>query len=197
MSDLSGLVTGFAVTDTMSARDALAPLGLAYHFDAVESEGVIKFVDARPARGHRVGETDLVHARGDPPGFGFSLTRAQETDLPHGLAHRLYRRRCRLPPGAWRKPRRLVGASDRVAQSSLPLVLDQGQAIGIGARLLQDAWVMRETAHFALPPSQLALDPADEVVLTAGGRTRRLRLTEIDDAGARADRGGGDRSVDL
>ena len=45
----------------------------------------------------------------------------------------------------WREARRLVGASDRVAQSALPLVLDQGQAIGIGARLLQDAWVGRET----------------------------------------------------
>ena len=40
-------------------------------------------------------------------------------------------------------------------------------------------------ADFALPPSLLALDPADEVVLAAGGRERRLRLTEIDDAGAR------------
>jgi len=45
---------------------------------------------------------------------------------------------------------------------------------------------MRETAMFSLPPSKLALDPTDEVELTAGGRTRRLRLTEIDDAGARA-----------
>jgi hypothetical protein len=31
----------------------------------------------------------------------------------------------------------------------------------------------------------LTLDPADEVLLDAGGRMRRLRLTEIDDAGAR------------
>jgi hypothetical protein len=63
--------------------------------------------------------------------------------------------------------------------------MDQSQAQAIGARLLQDAWVMRETAQFALAPSQLALDPADEVDLTAGGRSHRLRLTEIDDAGAR------------
>src|SRR5262249_11460034 len=44
VSDLSGLVTGFAVTDTMSPRDAIAPLGLAYHFDGAESQGLIRFV---------------------------------------------------------------------------------------------------------------------------------------------------------
>src|SRR5262249_28056831 len=38
---------------------------------------------------------------------------------------------------------------------------------------------------FALAPSQLALDPADEVLLDVGGRTHRLRLTQVDDAGAR------------
>src|SRR5690606_25217471 len=81
--------------------------------------------------------------------------------------------------------RRLVGSSQRVAQSQLPLVLDQGQAIGIGERLLLDAWVMRETVGFALPPARLALEPADEVVLQTNGRTRRLRLTQIDDGPSR------------
>src|SRR6185312_11085083 len=66
------------------------------------------------------------------------------------------------------------------------LVLDQGQAIGIGQRLLMDAWTMRESASFALPPSALALDPTDEVTLDVGGRSRRLRLTAISDAGPRA-----------
>jgi hypothetical protein len=51
--------------------------------------------------------------------------------------------------------RRLVTLSDRVASSSLPLVMSAAEASGIGARLLQDAWVMREQASFALPPSLL------------------------------------------
>ena len=82
--------------------------------------------------------------------------------------------------------RRLTGASLRVASSSLPIVMDQGQATMIGERLLQDAWVMRESASFALPPSWAALEPADEVLLTAGGRGHRLRVTAIADAGARS-----------
>ncbi|MDE2112524.1 MAG: glycoside hydrolase/phage tail family protein [Alphaproteobacteria bacterium] len=182
-STLNGQVTGFAVTDTMSVRDALAPLAAAYFFDGVESEGRIKFVPRGAAVASAYTESDLVLPDGEPS-FGFTLTRAQETDLP--LASRIsyidaeadYR-------VAVAESRRLVAACDRVASSSLPLVLDQGEALGIGARLLQDAWVMREQARFALPPSQLALDPTDEIALEIGGRGRRLRLTGIDDAGAR------------
>lgn len=183
VSNLSGLVTGFAVGSIMSARDAIAPLGLAFHFDAVESEGLVRFEMRGRAQAMALAETGLALPAGDAS-FGFSLSRAQETDLP--LAARVsyidadadYRQ-------AQAESRRLVGASARIAQASLPLVLDQGQAIGIASRLLMDAWIMRETADFALPPSFLALDPADEVELAAGGRTRRLRLTGIGDAGAR------------
>ena len=184
VSDLSGLVTGFAVTDTMSPRDAIAPLGLAYFFDGVESEGLIRFVMRGQPNPASYDEDDTVMPDGDPS-FGFSFERAQETDLP--LASRIayidadadYRQ-------AVVESRRLTGHSDRIASATMPLVLDQGQAIGIGARLLMDAWTMRESATFALAPSALALDPTDEILLDAGGRTRRLRLTEIDDAGVRA-----------
>jgi hypothetical protein len=183
VSDLSGLVTGFAVTDTMSPRDAIAPLATAYCFDAVESEGVIRFVMRGQPNPAAYGEDDVVMPDGEPS-FGFSFERAQETDLP--LASRIayidadadYRQ-------AVVEARRLTGSSDRVVSATLSLVLDQGQAIGIGQRLLMDAWTMRESATLALPPSALALDPTDEVLLDAGGRTRRLRLTGIDDAGAR------------
>jgi len=167
----------------MSPRDAINPLALAYHFDGLESEGAIKFVMRGRPTATALSEQDLALAD-DEPGFGFALTRAQETDLP--LASRIayidsetdYRQ-------AVVEARRLVAASDRIASSTLPIVMDQGQAGGIGARLLQDAWEARETATFALPPSRLALDPADEVLLTAGGRTHRLRLLEVDDAGLR------------
>ncbi len=184
VANLAGLVTGFAVTATMSARDALEPLGLAYHFDAVESEGTIKFVMRGGDPAAALSRTDLVLA-GREPGQGYAANRAQETDLPSASriayidASADYRQ-------AVAEAHRLVGASQRVAQSALPLVLDQEQAIGIGTRLLQDAWTMREQMSFALPPSRLALDPADVVALDAGGRGWTLRLTEIADTGPRA-----------
>ena len=183
-SDLDGIVTGYAVTDTMSARDALGPLSAAFHFDAVESEGAIVFA----ARGRpdplALSDDDLVIPDGDAT-LGAAFVRAQETDLPN-VSRISY-----IDPDAdYRQAsaeaRRLVTLSDRVASSTLPIVMDQGQAIGLGERLLQDAWVMRETATFALPPSRLALDVTDEVIYTTAGRDHRLRLTQIDDSESRA-----------
>jgi len=182
-AELSGLVTGYVIDDTMSARDALDPLALAYHFDGIESEGMIRFVPRGRSVVTSLGENDL--ALPEEATLGVAFNRAQETDLP--MASRVayvdatadYRQ-------AVAEARRLVGVSDRVAESALPIVFDQGQAIGIGERLLQDAWVMRESASFALPPSRLALDPADEIVLGVRGRDHRMRIAEIDDASARA-----------
>jgi hypothetical protein len=179
-SGLRGLVTGFAVTDTMSVRDALGPLMSAFFFDGVESEGAIRFVMRGSANPVAIGETDLVLPE---EGFGYTLERAQETDLP-AVSRLTY-----LDANEYRQvmaeSRCQVTLSDRVATSALPLVLGQADAAGLSDRLLQDSWVMRERAEISLPPSLLALDPADEVLLDAGGRVRRLRITGIDDAAAR------------
>lgn len=178
VSGLEGLVTGFAVTDTASVRDALAPLLSAHFCDAVESDGVIRFVMRGSAAPLALKEDDLVLAK---EGFGFSLSRADEADLP-ALSRLSY-----IDAGSYDEAvtQSRYAASQRVASSSLPLVLSSGEAATINDRLLADAWVMRESASFSLPPSGLALDPTDEVLLQAGGRDRRLRLTRIDDAGAR------------
>ncbi|HEY0267133.1 MAG TPA: glycoside hydrolase/phage tail family protein, partial [Rhizomicrobium sp.] len=183
VSGLDGLVTGYAVTDAMSARDAIQPLATAFFFDAVESDGVVRFVMRGRAASVAADSSGLVLSGDDAAGY--SLVRAQESDLPQASriayidADQDYRQ-------ASVEARRLTGQSNRVASSSLPLVMDQGQATAIGQTLLQDAWVMRESAKFTLPPSHLALDAADDVVLTAGGRDRRLRVTQIEDAAARA-----------
>lgn len=184
VSALQGLVTGFLIDRTMSARAAIEPLGLAFHFDGVETEGAIRFVMRGRAPAAALGEEDLVLPDGGPRP-GLELLRAQETELPQ-ISRVAYIDMGADYRQAVAESHRLVTPSRRVAESALPLVLDQSQAIGIGERILQDAWVMREHARFALPPSRLALDPGDEVLLDAGGRVRRLRLEEISDAGARA-----------
>ena len=52
-------------------------------------------------------------------------------------------------------------------------------------RALMEAWVGRETATFALPPSRLALDPGDVVQLAHDGRELEFRLAAVSDAEAR------------
>jgi hypothetical protein len=52
-------------------------------------------------------------------------------------------------------------------------------------RALMEAWIGRESATFRLPPSRLALDPADVVALDHDNRQVALRLVSIADAEAR------------
>ncbi len=81
--------------------------------------------------------------------------------------------------------RRLTGASGRVAQADLPIVLDDGLSGAIAETWLFETWAARERAEFAVPPSALALEPGDVVAVTSGGRTRTLRVTDISEHGVR------------
>jgi hypothetical protein len=180
---LDGLVAGLVVDRPMSAREALQPLELAYFIDAVEAGGRIRFRHrgAEPPRASLTLD-DLVETK--PNADLVRLTRGQETDLP--AAARLsfsalgadYRQ-------AVVQSRRLVGASGRIAEANLALVMEPSEASRIADTWLFEAWVARERAHLSLPPSALALEPGDVVGLTHAGRMRLLRLTEVGDHGAR------------
>jgi len=52
-------------------------------------------------------------------------------------------------------------------------------------RALMEAWIGRESASFRLPPSRLALDPADVIRLVHDGREIELRLASIADSDGR------------
>jgi hypothetical protein len=185
VSDLEGLVTGYARTSTLSARDELESLAKAFFFDGVESQGKIKFLMRGRPDTTALSEDDLVIDPDGDTNYSFSLTRAQDDDLPKAYRITYLDASNGYEQGSYQS-KRLVGNSNRVTETSLPLVMDRAQAGGVGDRLIQEAWISRETAAFSLPPSFLALDPADEVKITVGGRTRRMRLTEIDDTESRS-----------
>jgi hypothetical protein len=51
-------------------------------------------------------------------------------------------------------------------------------------RALMEAWIGRESATFRLPPSRLALDPADVFRLAHDGCEVEFRLVSVADAEA-------------
>ncbi|MES0385927.1 MAG: phage tail protein, partial [Hyphomicrobium sp.] len=105
----------------MSTRDALQPLELFYFFDSLESGGVIQFRHrgAEPTVGS-LKEADLVEMR--PHDALLTLTRGQETELPASAKIR-YLSSISDYQQAVAEARRLVGASGRVSQADLPIVL--------------------------------------------------------------------------
>lgn len=179
VSGLSGIVDGFVIDHTMSARAALSPLMQAYFFEAVESEGLIRFHHRGASSSTSTSDDDMAVQQGSSAS-PFEFVRAQETDLPaisklsYIEAEADYRQ-------AAIDARRQTARSDRVAGAALPLVLRQEDAIRIAETGLQDAWIAREKASFALPPSQLALDPGDVVSVTTSRSAHTLRLARIAD----------------
>ena len=169
------------MTALESPRASITTLSRHFGFDAVETEGVIRFVMRGRASITSIAHDDLVAAR---EGDLLELTRAQETELPQALKWQIARADEDYD-AALVEARRITVDTTRIASESFPMAVPPEEADRRCRRALMEAWTGRETATFRLPPSRLALDPADVVTLTHDGRHIPLRLVSIADAEAR------------
>jgi hypothetical protein len=80
---------------------------------------------------------------------------------------------------------RITVDTSRIASEAFPMAVPPEEAERRCRRALMEAWIGRETASFRLPPSRLALDPADVIRLQHDGRSLDFRLVSIADAEAR------------
>ncbi len=128
-----------------------------------------------------VSPDNLVAAR---DGDVLELTRAQETELPQALKWQVARADEDYD-AALVEARRITVDTTRIASESFPMAVPPEEAERRCRRALMEAWAGRETAAFRLPPSRLALDPADVVTLEHDGRPTEFRLVAVADADAR------------
>jgi hypothetical protein len=169
---IPAVIDGVTVGGLVSARSMLEALRPAYQFDAVESDGVIKFM-SRIGRAAVATITidDLVPATADGPAF--RQTRGQETELPDVVKLR-YGDLARDDQPAGTEARRSIGGSARILDYSLPVIMSEARGREIADIELSSAWVGRERAEFDLPPSLLALDAGDVVLFEPAGKLMRL-----------------------
>jgi hypothetical protein len=181
VTGLWGAVEGYAVTALESPRASITTLSRHFGFDAVETEGVIRFVMRGRASIATLAPDDLVAAR---EGDLLELTRAQETELPQALKWQVARADEDYD-AALVEARRITVDTTRIASESFPMAVPPEEAERRCRRALMEAWTGRETGAFRLPASRLALDPADVVTLAHDGQHTPLRLVSIADAEAR------------
>jgi hypothetical protein len=117
-------------------------------------------------------------------GEELELVRAQETELPRALKWQVLRADEEYD-GATVEASRGTGNAARVTAEALPLAVPIEEAGRRCRRALSEAWVGRETATFALPPSKIVLDPGDGIELVHDGRRVDYRIMSIADAGSR------------
>ncbi|MFN3349055.1 glycoside hydrolase/phage tail family protein [Pseudorhodoplanes sp.] len=179
---LTGIVVGYVRDRPMSPRAEIELLMNAFAFDAVESEGVIRFL---PRGRAAVAEFDIGDCVLPEQGDILKLTRAQETDLPDIVSITFIDGSKNYDSGTV-SASRIAGYSERKTDVTVPLVMDETQAQAIADRALAEAWIGRETAQYAVPPDRIDLDAGDVINLVIDGRPREFRLTRISDAWSRS-----------
>ena len=167
-SGLAGIVPGLVVDRPMSARDVLEPLATLFAFEAHRPGGharAFAMTAAGPADRHRAGR----HRRGPATARSRRGCAAQETELPRS-GHRRLRRSARPTTPRPSRPRgaspRRAGARRASTRRSRSIAAEAARRADI---VLQDAWIARETASFALPRSLLAVEPGDLLRLDIDG----------------------------
>ena len=179
--DIGGFLDGYVVERPMSPREAIDPLAALYGFDAIVGGGRIAFVDRRRKPAHVVTEDDLVAGREMSL---VSLTRGQESDLPREIAL-TYADSENAFQMARVLSRRLEGGSARQSEAQAAVITHRAEAQRLADMWLQDLWIGRETAEFALRPGLVALQPGDIVQLGAAGGGRLFQIQRITDGAAR------------
>ncbi|RDC68499.1 hypothetical protein DLJ49_19890 [Rhodovulum sp. 12E13] len=181
VTGLWGAVEGYAIGALESPRASITTLARHFGFDAVETEGVIRFVMRGRAAVATVSPDELVATR---EGDFIELTRGQETELTQALKWQVARADEDYE-AAQVEARRITVDTARIASESFPMAVPPEEAERRCRRALMEAWTGRESAVFRLPPSRLALDPGDVVTFAHDGRAVPLRLVSIADADAR------------
>jgi hypothetical protein len=170
------IVRGYPIDSIMSPREALNPLFSAYLFDGFESQGKIKFLLRANTPFSPLDIQDFISTRENPSGY--QLNRAQETELP-AKSILSYMDETKDYQVGTVGTQRQTTTSSVVIELRFPLVLPETVVAILSAVVIQEIWAARETLEFALPPSEIAFDPGDGVILTIGGRELSFRITGV------------------
>ncbi|WP_411839311.1 glycoside hydrolase/phage tail family protein [Paracoccus sp. ME4] len=181
VSNISGIVRGYALQSSESARAALQPLMLTHGFDAIERDGRLRFVARNGLARAAIGPEDLAMT-GEVTGF--ETVRQTEASnvgmlrLSHVAAGGDY---------AVATAEASLADIDRraVSESEFAMVLTRPEGRAVADRWIAEAEVARDTARFALAPSQADLGPGDVITTRMPGQeVLRWRIDRVERAGA-------------
>ncbi len=174
---LHGLVRGYAISQVTDARAALQPLMLAHGFDAVERDGVLRFVMRRDGVAHPVPVSALVDLPESPPRPQHS--RAAEAAMTGRVRLRFVQSDTDYPAIS-EEAVMPDEATHAVAASELPLLLTRAEGRQITERWLAEARIARDGVRLALPPSLLHLGAGDLLRLEGDATGAAYRIDRVE-----------------
>ncbi len=183
VTELTDTVRGYIVTSQMPARSAIEPLGVAFFFDSVESDGKVKFIKRGNDSIRTLLDDDLVEIdrRG---GDVVKEERFQEAELPERLSVTFMDINTDYEVGSAPAKRVVLPRPTMFAESkttmALPIVFTMTEAKQIAEILLYTAWNERISYSWRSSWEDIDLDPADVVTLSLGGGATLLQPRIID-----------------
>jgi hypothetical protein len=178
VSELTDAVHGYIITGQTTGRSCIEPLRAAYFFDAVESDGVVKFVKRGKASMLTIPSEDLAarHPDGQEPP---KLTRARlpEEELPRTVTVKYMNVGADYQVNS-QYDERQVTSSQLNGTLDLPIAMADEQAKSIASVQTFTPWIERDRGSFIVPRKYGQLEPTD--VVTVEGQF--LRLVNEDEA---------------
>lgn len=123
VSGLWGAVEGYAIAALEAPRSSISTLARHFGFDAIETEGMIRFV-MRGRASTTLTHDDLVASR---EGEALELVRVQETELPQALKWQVARADEDYD-AALVEARRITVDTTRIASESFPMAIPPEEA---------------------------------------------------------------------
>ncbi|MCH2547059.1 MAG: glycoside hydrolase TIM-barrel-like domain-containing protein [Alphaproteobacteria bacterium] len=176
---LTDLVEGYVVAAPNNARRLIEQLMAAYFFDAVESDGLIKFVPRGGGIAANLDKQDLIAMEGENNAQDLVLVRRQqELELPRQV-NVLYVNRSSNYLQGNQFSQRQVTKSREIKTVSLPLVLsDQGAKV-LADQWLYHSWISRTQYECNVPMKYGLLEPTDIVEINVDGAFHRMRIVDV------------------
>lgn len=178
VSALTQIITGARIPGG-TIRSAIEPMQGAYPFDFVPSGFKLKAVPRGQAPVVTIPWEDLAAANGDDIGDSLPYSREMDSQLPQKVTITALSSTREYGSSTQSSPGRPSTSAVNIEQRDIPLVLSDDEIAQMAEKLLFLRWMERDDFSFSLPPTYLALEPADVVTVQAKFGTFELRLTEI------------------
>jgi len=177
---LTDTVDGYIISQHITAREAIEQLQAAYFFDAVESDGILKFI---PRKNRMVvaniTEAELVPSNNQDIKETVTVTIAQELELPQKISITHIDKARDYDQSTIDSQRQTVTTSEQI-NISLPLSMSNQDGKKIADITLYNAWEERKSYQLTLPPKYAHLEPTDIIAVTAGSITHIMRIIKTD-----------------
>ncbi len=177
-------VRGFKRDRQITVRQLFETLAVFYNFDAVESNGLLKFTIRGREPIATINEDELgadFYADNKDNIVLFKTQRIQEIELPKNL-NVVYYDAGKDYEQNTQQAQRVINTTNNIETIEAPIVFTAQEAKKIAERLIYQAYITRDKYQFETNYNYIDVEPTDVVVIQKGGQQYFVRITNKEES---------------